>query len=344
VTAVVDTAAGELLTRARIASITVTERQRKDLGDLDALAASIRESGLLQPVVVNPEGRLVNGQRRLEAAKRLGWTEIDIHVVTGLDDARALLIAERDENTCRKDMTASELYGHGTALEALERPKAAERSREAGRVGGLKAGRGRPAETGVGSEEHIPNSHRTREAVGEGLGMSGGQWQRLRHVGDLAEQGDEQAREVLDAIDRGEQTIKGGYEQVRAERTALSEPKRQPAAERATQIRDLAEQGYRATQIADQLGLGAARVRLLARDHAIDLPDAALGKSRRIDPNRIVRETVATAEGLALGVALLNGEEVARLDPNEVEGWAASLSSSLRSLNQLAKQLKEMAS
>lgn len=64
-----------------------------------------------------------------------------------------------------------------------------------------------------------------------------------------------------------------------------------------------------------------------------------LRKKRHLDPNRIVNETTVALEGLALGVGLV---EVADLDPQRVYGWATSLSDSLRSLNRLAKQLKEM--
>jgi hypothetical protein len=39
-----------------VASITVGDRHRKDLGDLDPLVASIKEHGLLQPIVVTPGG------------------------------------------------------------------------------------------------------------------------------------------------------------------------------------------------------------------------------------------------------------------------------------------------
>lgn len=51
-------------------------RYRKDLGDLRSLTESISEVGLPHPVVVTPEGRLIAGQRRLEACRRLGWTDI----------------------------------------------------------------------------------------------------------------------------------------------------------------------------------------------------------------------------------------------------------------------------
>lgn len=40
-------------------SIQVGNRHRKDLGDIDALAASIERDGLLQPITVTPEGVLV---------------------------------------------------------------------------------------------------------------------------------------------------------------------------------------------------------------------------------------------------------------------------------------------
>ena len=56
-------------------------RYRKDLGDLRTLAESISEVGLLHPVVVTPEGRLIAGQRRLEACRTLGWTEVPVTVV-----------------------------------------------------------------------------------------------------------------------------------------------------------------------------------------------------------------------------------------------------------------------
>jgi ParB family chromosome partitioning protein len=47
------------------------------MGDLSALAASIAEVGLLQPIGVSADGELVFGERRLRACRDLlGWTEI----------------------------------------------------------------------------------------------------------------------------------------------------------------------------------------------------------------------------------------------------------------------------
>ena len=52
------------------------------MGDLVALAQSIEDVGLLHPIVITPDYRLIAGRRRLEAYKTLGWTEIPVHVVS----------------------------------------------------------------------------------------------------------------------------------------------------------------------------------------------------------------------------------------------------------------------
>jgi ParB family chromosome partitioning protein len=54
-------------------AIRIGPRYRKDMGDIDGLARSIAEVGLLQPVVVTPAGILVAGRRRFEAHRRLKW-------------------------------------------------------------------------------------------------------------------------------------------------------------------------------------------------------------------------------------------------------------------------------
>jgi ParB-like nuclease domain len=54
-----------------IADIQVGTRHRKYMGDIEALAASIAEHGLLNPITVKPDGMLIAGERRL-AAVQLG--------------------------------------------------------------------------------------------------------------------------------------------------------------------------------------------------------------------------------------------------------------------------------
>ena len=66
-----------------IAEVQIGERHRHDMGDIDALAASMARIGLLHPIVVTPEGLLVCGERRLCAAKRLGWETIPVTIRSG---------------------------------------------------------------------------------------------------------------------------------------------------------------------------------------------------------------------------------------------------------------------
>lgn len=90
-----------------IDAITVGERRREDLGDMDALARSIERYGLIQPVVIDGNGRLVAGGRRLAACRQLGWSAIETRAYGQLTDAE-LRELELEENLRRKDLTEAE--------------------------------------------------------------------------------------------------------------------------------------------------------------------------------------------------------------------------------------------
>ena len=90
-----------------IADIVIGKRHRSDLGDLQSLADSIREVGLLQRIVVKADGTLVAGARRLLACgDLLGWIEIPVEVADGCpSDA-----GEWHENQARKNLNPSEQW------------------------------------------------------------------------------------------------------------------------------------------------------------------------------------------------------------------------------------------
>ena len=104
-----------------INDIKIGDRRRKDLGDVQALAESIKRVGLLHPIVVSPDGWLIAGERRIEAFKLLGREHIPATVAQDLTEVIAQQQAEIDENTCRKDFTPSEAVAKGREYEPFER-------------------------------------------------------------------------------------------------------------------------------------------------------------------------------------------------------------------------------
>jgi ParB family transcriptional regulator, chromosome partitioning protein len=85
---------------------------RKDFPplELEELAASIREKGIVQPVIVRPRPdgsfELVAGERRLRAAKLAGLAQIPV-IVRDVDDAESLELA-LIENVQREDLNPVE--------------------------------------------------------------------------------------------------------------------------------------------------------------------------------------------------------------------------------------------
>ena len=104
-----------------ISEIKVKKRVRKDLGDLDALKESLRRYGLLNPITIDNKNRLIAGERRLEAAKLLGWTNINAVVVNNIS-AITKLELELEENNQRKEFTDAELLEGYKRLERLRNP------------------------------------------------------------------------------------------------------------------------------------------------------------------------------------------------------------------------------
>jgi ParB family chromosome partitioning protein len=67
----------------RIDDIIIGERHRRDLGDIDGLAASIAAIGLLNPITIDEGGRLLAGARRLAACKLLGLQQVEVRIIKG---------------------------------------------------------------------------------------------------------------------------------------------------------------------------------------------------------------------------------------------------------------------
>ncbi len=102
---------GSIQLERTVDSIVVGKRHRTDLGDLDALAASIARDGLLQPLTITIDGVLVCGARRLAAIKMLGLRTVNVWVRGGISDRLGKLLAEQDDNMLHKPYTQLEAAG-----------------------------------------------------------------------------------------------------------------------------------------------------------------------------------------------------------------------------------------
>lgn len=158
-----------------IKDIRIGRRFRKALGDVQLLADSIERLGLLHPVVITPQGRLIAGRRRLEACRRLRWSTIPVHVV----DLENVDEGELAENVHRKDFLPSELWAIAKSVKKL-----------------VQTPPGRPSKT-------VENCHRspgkTRDKAAAYFGISG---RHLDKIGAVCEGGFPDLIDQLDADPR----------------------------------------------------------------------------------------------------------------------------------------------
>jgi ParB/RepB/Spo0J family partition protein len=295
-----------------IDEIEVGERARKDLGDLTGLMESIDDVGLLQPIVVTADRKLIAGGRRLEACRRLGLNRVPVAVAEHVTDAAGLLKAERDENTCRKDMTPSELVAIGRALEQLKRPEAAARKHEGQRRGAVTpAGKS----LGLRCEPKTPlspdlaaelESGKTDVLVAKALGIGGTSYFSAKALVRAAETGDEAAAAAVEEMDRSG-TIRRAYDGWKAKKQSPhpGPGEREPAAPVAP----------------PRTGLNGKR-----------LPRRSL--------HRQLGDGLTALSGLCTAFAAID-ELDDSIDEEEAARWSRDLSGALRVLRSLNTKLKE---
>lgn len=109
---------GPSIRMIRLEKIDPSSRQpRNQLGDLKDLTASIKEKGILEPILVRPfEGRyeIIAGERRFRASKKLKLKELPC-IVMDVEDSEALEIS-LIENVQRKDL---DVFEEAEGLKAL---------------------------------------------------------------------------------------------------------------------------------------------------------------------------------------------------------------------------------
>ena len=98
--------------------------QVKDDAEMEALVESIKEHGILSPIIVRPleneEYEIISGHRRLFASKRAGLTEVPALVVEMDRDSAAIALV--DSNLYRENILPSErAFAYKLKMEAMSR-------------------------------------------------------------------------------------------------------------------------------------------------------------------------------------------------------------------------------
>ena len=197
------------MNKIKISEIIVENRARKIYGDLDSLERSIRNLGVLEPIGVTQDNKLIFGGRRLQACKNLKLETIPAMIFNlDLDNPIATLQMERDENNQRLDLTPSEKVEIGKRIEETLKGRQGKRT-------DLKLVANSPQveeknilkQLTAESPEVIKGE--SREIVAKLIGMKPTAYRQAKAVVDSDNQ------EIIQAMDSGEKSINSAYESIR---------------------------------------------------------------------------------------------------------------------------------
>ena len=205
-----------------VRDIKVINRIRQEFGDIGSLARDIKENGLINPITVTPELKLVAGERRLRAVKSLGWEEVDVRVVEDADDMKQMWM-EISENDNRQDFTFSERQKIKNMLCEIFEAEAKKRQ-----ISGLK-------HVGDPSLASHDANEKVSKKIGDMLGVSSTTIERADYVADHA------TPEMIAALDAKQLSINAAYKQLREQAKKAEQEKKNLQKEKEKLQSDLEE-------------------------------------------------------------------------------------------------------
>jgi ParB family chromosome partitioning protein len=104
-----------------VEDIVVKKRIRQDMGNIEALAESLKKFGQISPIVISKKNVLIAGGRRLEAARSLGWRTINA-VIIDIPAGLSPLEYEVEENRQRRDFNSEESADAARRIYRLQHP------------------------------------------------------------------------------------------------------------------------------------------------------------------------------------------------------------------------------
>ena len=209
--------AGFIELERTVASIQLGRRHRTELGDIDALAASIDRDDLLQPITITPDGVLVCGARRLAAIQQLGWKTVNVWVRSGISDRLGHLLAEQDDNVLHKPLTQLEAAALYRELKQVMAEDAARRQAATQFSAQQQPGDHGPGKFPTPSDQGRASEQAARMIPGGASYKTLDKISYLQHTAEDPAQPDDlrqQAATVLERIDAGS-PVDPLYRQVR---------------------------------------------------------------------------------------------------------------------------------
>lgn len=167
-----------------------------------AFVESIRASGILQPIVVTDDWRIVSGHRRWLAAKEIGLLQVPC-TIGEFTDEDSILHALVEYNRCRIK-TIRETMREATLVQDIEERRSKARQ--------VSAAWGTVKE--ILPEQELGKKGQTRDKVAAAIGMSGRTYDKLRYITDQGKTNDK-VRELIDRIDKGESSIDSVFKAVK---------------------------------------------------------------------------------------------------------------------------------
>jgi transposase-like protein len=308
-----------------------------------ALTASIKAFGVLTPIIVDQNRRIIDGHNRARIAAELliPCPEHKIRIENEADALEYAATLNLDRRTfspeTRKQMVA-QLAAQGFSQRAIAGVVGASQSQVQrdlekdedqvthdgspdlpAKVTGTDGKRYTVTRTPEENEAILAEyeSGTSRKAIAERMGMTEG---GVGHI-FIKARATRDALAGIPAPAKGSPVTPNRYEATRKREATLVE---------------MAARGYTNRQIAEAIGVTLAGTNAIAKRVGVTL---TVDKSHHHDSTRIASETCFTLEGAAIAVGLVDFDD---FDGAPIDDWVTSLADSLRVLKQFHKQLKEM--
>lgn len=183
-----------------------------------ALEQSIKKVGIQQPLVARPDHVVIDGVRRIAAAKNLGITHVPVVVTSDFD-----LVVETMTSTLKDGLHAVPAdHYRAWYLYQVTRPILA------GVGSRLRRWKKTPGMAGVVAKKNNDTAFSQRVLLGEAIGYHQGKLQQavflLARVWDPTHPDHEHALKVLEQVDRGELTVYSAGPRVQFLRRRLANP------------------------------------------------------------------------------------------------------------------------